>query len=415
MAEGARAGQVLTAEQVKTVERLAPADVLVGVPALNDAGNIGAVLDAVASGLAKQSAGHRAALLVVDAGSQDGTWDAVRAWQATAPSVPALACLRLAGLPQRGRAILGLLEAARGLGVRACGLVSGGLASFEPGWVERLLRPALDEEADYVSPAYSRPVSEGTLTTNLLAPMTRALYGRRIRQLLGGCAGMSGAFARRSLEACAGDGELVGHGMELWLATEAMASGARVVEAHLGPQQASPEPAQADLATTLVRVVGPLFNLMERYREVWGDIRGSAALPGTGGSPAVLPPAGGPHVDRMVRAFRLGLKDLLPVWEQIMPEETLGRLYPLALRDADEFAFPLPVWCGVVSDFAVACHERRLARDHLLRALAPLYLGRVAAFLREAQAGPAGQLPEIVETIGRAFEAEKERLVARWR
>jgi hypothetical protein len=293
--------------------------------------------------------------------------------------------------------------------------VTAGLAGFEPDWVERLLRPVLGEEADYVSAAFSRPVSEGTLTTNLLAPMTRALYGRRIRQLMGGCAGMSGTFAGRSLEACAGDGELVGHGMELWLATEAVASGARIVEAHLGHRKPNPEPAQVDLATTLVRVVGPLFNLMERYREVWQDIRGSVTVPGTGGSPALLPPAGGIHVERMVRAFRLGLKDLLPVWEQIMPEETLSRLYPLALLDADEFTFPLPAWCGVVSDFAEACHERRLARDHLLRALAPLYRGRVAGFLREVQAAPSGRIPEITETIGRAFEAEKERLVARWR
>ena len=63
----------------------------------------------------------------------------------------------------------------------------------------------------------------------------------------------------------------------------------------------------------------------------------------------------------------------------------------------------------------MAYHERVLPQDHLLRALTPLYLGRVAAFLREAWvAGPAG-LAAIVDRIGQAFEAEKEYLVARWR
>jgi hypothetical protein len=69
----------------------------------------------------------------------------------------------------------------------------------------------------------------------------------------------------------------------------------------------------------------------------------------------------------------------------------------------------------VVTDFAVAHHERRLARDHLLRALAPLYLGRVAAFLVETQAGPPSRTADVLETIGLAFEAEKASLVDRWR
>lgn len=117
----------------------------------------------------------------------------------------------------------------------------------------------------------------------------------------------------------------------------------------------------------------------------------------------------------MVRAFRLGLKDLLPVWEQVMPEETLARLYPLGLLAADEFQFPPPIWARVVSDFALAYHERRLPREHLLRALTPLYLGRVASFLLEAQGTQRTRLPNVLEAIGQAFEAEKEFLRARWR
>jgi hypothetical protein len=117
----------------------------------------------------------------------------------------------------------------------------------------------------------------------------------------------------------------------------------------------------------------------------------------------------------MVRAFRLGLKDLLPVWEQIMPEPTLARLYPLGLLGVDEFRLGPELWARVVSDFCVAYHERRLPHDHLLRALTPLYLGRVAAFLTEARALRADEVPEMLAAVGRAFEAEKDSLVARWR
>jgi hypothetical protein len=47
--------------------------------------------------------------------------------------------------------------------------------------------------------------------------------------------------------------------------------------------------------------------------------------------------------------------------------------------------------------------------------LTPLYLGRVAAFLREVQVQPVARIPAAVEAIGRAFEIEKAALVTRWR
>jgi hypothetical protein len=117
----------------------------------------------------------------------------------------------------------------------------------------------------------------------------------------------------------------------------------------------------------------------------------------------------------MVRAFHLGLKDLLPLWEQALSDETLEHLYPLGLLGPEDFRFPPPLWARVIADFAVAHHERRLPRDHLLRALTPLYLGRVAAFVLESQAGSPPGAPDALERVGLAFEAEKSTLAARWR
>ena len=119
--------------------------------------------------------------------------------------------------------------------------------------------------------------------------------------------------------------------------------------------------------------------------------------------------------ERMVRAFKLGLKDLLHIWEQILPEEVLADLYPLGLLGPEEFQLPARLWARVVLGFALSHHERRVPRDHLLRALTPLYLGRVAAFLLEAQRTPPGRLPTLLEGIARAFEAETSWLQARWR
>lgn len=416
MPEAERLERVLTAESLAAVDAMGPMELVVGVHVSGQARYVGQVLDAVRAGLAKHFSGVRTALLVADAGSQDGTRDATSAWMEAAAPDPPVQCLEYAGPRHRGRAIFAILAVARHLGVRAVGLLDTALTGLRPEWIRELLHPVLDAGVDYVSPAYTLAAWEGTLTTNLLAPVTRALYGKRIRQLVGGCAGLSGGLVDRLLGSDAWRSEWMAHGVEVWLPTEALAGGVAVAEAHLGRKELDPG-VQPDVATTLVRTVGPLFALMEIHREAWLDVRGSQPVPGVGdpGAPAAEAEGREPGVERMVRAFKLGLKDLLPVWEQIMPETTLGQLYPLGLLAPDEFRFPPPAWARVVSDFAVAHHERRLPREHLLRALTPLYLGRVAAFVLEARPGPPARIPEILENIGRAFEAEKPRLAARWR
>lgn len=45
-------------------------------------------------------------------------------------------------------------------------------------------RPVLNSGYDYVSPYYHRHKYDGTITNTIVYPITRALYGKRIRQLV---------------------------------------------------------------------------------------------------------------------------------------------------------------------------------------------------------------------------------------
>jgi hypothetical protein len=419
---GIRPDHLLTAEGLAATGAVGPIEVLVGVPTLNHARSVVSVLTPLLTGVSRDLGALKSAILVADAGSQDGTLDVVRAFKETAlpPTTVAVApCVRTAGPPRRGRAILAILAAARHLAARAVAVVDADLTSVAPEWVTGLVDPVLRGDADYVSPSYTLAAAEGTLTTNLLAPFARALYGRRVQQLAGGCAGLSARFAGAVLDGDPAEADGADHGVCMRLAIEALAGGYPVTETYLGLKRVDPV-TTPDLTAALMGTVGPLFQLMERHRMAWQATTGSVPVPRRDGPPASAPPPAEPpppepKVERMVRAFRLGLKDLLPVWGEVMPEETLGQLYPLGVVDADEFAFPAPVWARVVSDFALAYHARSLPRDHLLRALTPLYLGRVAGFLSEVRGGSPSRIVERLEALGRAFEAEREYLRARWR
>ncbi|HWU38652.1 MAG TPA: hypothetical protein VN203_13475 [Candidatus Acidoferrum sp.] len=409
------AKDLVPVESLATLDTARPSELVVGIPVLNHARSIAQVMESMAMGLAKHFPSRKAMLLVVDAGSQDGTREVIRSWKEKSPDAPLIQDVYLTGPALRGRATLAILLLVRHLEAQACALVDANLTSAAPAWVYQLLQPVLQGEADYISPVYTRLMSEGTLTTNLAAPLTRALYGKRIREVMGGCAGFSAKLASQVVEIDTRANDLDAYGMEMGLTTEALVSGGKVVETHLGRKMVIASPGEPDMATMLARVTGSLFGLMERYRAFWEPIDGSSPLPQTDMPASFSSEATEIHVERMVRAFRLGLKDLLPVWEQIMPEETLAHLYPLGLLPVDEFRFPPLLWARVVFDFAVAFHEWRLPREHLLRALTPLYLGRVAAFLAEAQDATPSQFSDLLDHIGQAFEEEKGSLRARWR
>ena len=66
---------------------------------------------------------------------------------------------------------------------------------MEPDWLQRLVRPVYNDNFDLVSPIYRRQKFEGVLMRNLLYPMTRAIYGYRVREPYASEFALSGRLA----------------------------------------------------------------------------------------------------------------------------------------------------------------------------------------------------------------------------
>jgi len=115
----------------------------------------------------------------------------------------------------------------------------------------------------------------------------------------------------------------------------------------------------------------------------------------------------------MLEAFRLGVRDLTPIWELVLAPETLADV--LTLESGGGMGFPDDLWVRVVYDFALGHHYSIVHRDHLLRSLTPLYLGRTAAFVTATRTlgAPASQAQ--LDLVGAAFERQKPYLVEHWR
>jgi hypothetical protein len=120
------------------------------------------------------------------------------------------------------------------------------------------------------------------------------------------------------------------------------------------------------------------------------------------------------NVDRMIASFRQGLVDLRSIWAVMLAPETLEALLGTEGVPAHQFHIPDEVWARTVYDCASAYHRQVLTREHLIKAMAPLYLGRTASFVVETQGLTTREAEERIEQLGKVFEGLKPYLLERW-
>ena len=393
------------------IARIGAADVVVAFLTYNNADTLPGVMATAARGVVESLPDATVAFVDADAGSSDGTRELVAA--AGVPTVvttyEAPIGERMAvpfhGIPGRGRALHVALGAAQRLRPRVVLVLEADVVSLAPQWIERLASPVWEEKADFIAPAYARHRFDGTITHLLIAPLVRALYGRQLRQPLGGAHALSGRLVEHLLVHPRWDW----NGRELadvWMLGTAIADGFSVAEAWLGPRVIQSRTRTTDLPAMVAQTLGGVLTVMDRHDDLWREVRGSEPLPST--EPRLV------DVDRMLSAFALGLRDLTPVWEHVLAPDTLGDVLSLETADAASFRFPDDLWARVVYDFALGHHYTVIHREHLLRSLVPLYLGRTAAYVLTTGDRGAAASEAAVEAVARAFERQKPYLVERW-
>ena len=399
-------------------------DILVGIPSFNNAKTIGHVVRAVEAGLAKYFPGRRAVLVNSDGGSTDGTTDVVREASVDLDSV--LLDHRTGrfrklvtpyhGIPGKGSAFRTVFEIARQLGAKACAVVDSDLRSITPEWIELLIKPVLDEGYDYVSPYYMRHKYDGTITNTIVYPLTRALYGKRIRQPIGGDFGFSGRLASFYLEKDVWDSDVARFGIDIWMTTTAIANGFRICQAFLGAKIHDAKDPGSDLSAMLHQVVSSVFDLMDEYAEVWRSVKGSEDVATFGFVYSVGLEPINVKLDKMIEMFRLGVKDLDKLYRSFLPPDVLSALSDAAAETSrDAFAYADEAWVRTILSFALAYHAKAVSREHLVKSLTPLYLGKVASFVIETWASTAEEVEARLEKLCLSFEREKSYLVEHWR
>jgi glucosylglycerate synthase len=398
-------------EPTRAREALAP-EVVLGIPAEPDRLSASESALALQEGL-RQAYPDRAGLAVVLSGDPRG---------ATAPGEPlpppgadgAPPVVYTGGNEGPEGALPTLLELALTLGSPACALLEPMPRPPDGRWLRALLDPVLAGEYDLVAPAYARGRFDGVLVSGVVYPLSRALFGHRLRQPLGREIVVSRPLAERLLSDVGGRTDPAQAGADLWGITKAMARECRMAQVYLGPRTVPP-PQPTDVSKALARVLGSVFAEMELYADRWQRVRGSRPVPTFGEEHLGGEPSPAPDPAPLVSAFGLGWQDLRHIWSAVLPPQALLALQRIQRDPPEALRMPDALWARVVYDFAIGWRVKIMEREQLLRSMTPLYLGWVASFVNEVAPLGRQEAEARVERLCEAFEAEKPYLISRWR
>jgi glycosyltransferase involved in cell wall biosynthesis len=421
------AKQLLPAEALPAIDAIGRADIVIGIPSYNNSRTIGHVVRAAQAGLAKYFPHYTSVIINSDGGSKDGTRDAVLSAKVDYSrllmlSTPLSGVHRFSfpyhGIPGKGSAFRLVFQMAKLLGAKACAVVDSDLRSITPEWIDLLIRPVLHSGYDFVAPYYHRHKYDGTITNSIVYPLTRALYGKRIRQPIGGDFGCSSSLIARYTAREDWETDVARYGIDIWMTTIAVAEGFKVCQSFLGAKLHDAKDPGADLSAMLQQVIGSVFTLMKEYEPEWTARQGSEPVDlfgfpfDVGLDPIEV------NLDRLYGAFRRGCDDLVDIWAVGLRPDTLKAIRELGCglspQSASSFHLDDGLWVQVIYDFACAHRRKPLERGHLTKSLAPLYLARVASFVNETREMLAPQVEDRIEQLCLRFESLKPYLAAGW-
>ncbi|HET9183629.1 MAG TPA: glycosyltransferase [Candidatus Angelobacter sp.] len=414
---------ILSDDLLRQLISVGEVDILVGLPTQNNAKTIGETAQIIRSGLLKYFPRARTAILDADAGSRDGTPGLVTAaaisdtGESEMPqSLRTMHCITttLAGTEKKGTALQTMVAAADLLRARVCAVISPETTRITPEWIDRLVRPIYQDDFDLVTPTYRRHAYDGILITNLLYPVTRALFGRRVREPNPADFAFSGKFGAYLMDRESWWQELGESGAEFCFTAAAIAGDYRLQQSFLGTKDRA-ENRSADLVLAMRRTLSALFWSLDEYYDAWSNHNSESQPVPTEGAEyeTTLEPVR-VNRKRFYEMFRSGVADLEPVLATILTTPTLEELKRCINTAEASVPFSDELWARTIYEFAGSYHHAVISRDHIIQALVPLYRGRVYTYLEQINVASPQKVEQDIEAVCRTFERCKPTLAAMW-
>jgi len=394
-------------------ENIKKAAFVVAIPSYNEADTIAFPVQQADKGIQSFFGNMRSVIINCDNNSNDGTKEI---FLGIRTGTPKIYISTEPGIKGKGNNFRNLFKKVADLDAKGVVVVDADLKSITPKWIKHLGEP-LFQDFGFVAPLYVRHKYDGTITNSIAYPLIRSLYGRRVRQPIGGDFGFCGELVQTYLQSDTWSDAVANFGIDIWMTTLAMNENIPICQAFMGrPKIHRAKDPGSDLGPMFREVVGTIFSMMTKFYPLWSKAKWSkpTAIFGFGLGETEMPPPVEVNEEVLSQKFREGFNSYGHIWERVLQRETVNKLQEIREMDPEQFDFPTPLWLNVLVDFAVAYKDKLWRLDELLDSLIPLYLGKTLSYVKKTERMSIRESEEFIEEECTQFEASKGLLIRRW-
>jgi glycosyltransferase involved in cell wall biosynthesis len=390
------------------------ADLLVGIPSFNNVLTASYVLSQVIKGLDTYFPNFRSVIFVSDGNSKDDTLTSIKT--VDLPSEVKLIPAIYMGLSGKGEAVRAIFEAASYLKVKSVALVDSDLRSITPEWMHLLITPTL-AGTGFVTPYYNRRKYDGTITNFLCYPVTTSLFGKDIRQPIGGDFGLSIQLVEDLLGSPMWElPEVRRFGIDIFETCTALAKGYNVKQALLGVKNHDNKDPSSQLTSMFRQVINTMFTCIEQYEPIWKEIHGVSEAEMFGEAKYTdTPEPVEVSLPATIQAFKSNYGRYRAIYKSFLDPELQNKFEQVKQLENSTVDFPSEVWAKTVYSFITEFHKKpSYGQEQLIDALRILWIGRVALFLKETLEKSREDTESIISNEALAFKKLKHYLIEKY-
>jgi hypothetical protein len=356
-------------------QRVTEAEVAVVIPSYQEADSIAHPTKVASEGLVKYFPDKKSVILNADNASPDGT---EQVFLGTETEVPKIHITTPEKTPGKGWNFENAFRKLSVLGARAIVCVDADLVSITPEWIRYMAEPVLDAGYDYLAPLYARHKYDGTITNNICYPIVYGIFGRNIRQPIGGDFALSGRLARH-LVSVPWHRTTHEYGVDIFMTMHALLGDFQVGQVGLGSKVH--KPSAPKLGPMFVHVVSTALVTVANSFQQWKSVTAIEDAPIFGLEE--LGPAQDLEVDRdLIRKNSVdGFAATVDALREFLSPAIVARLdttfaAPNGPRIDTDF------WVDILFD-VIAAFPRCNDPASLVESMRGLYFGRVYSFMND--------------------------------
>ncbi len=262
-----------------------------------------------------------------------------------------------------------------------------------PDTIKWIYSTIIQRNYDYVCPYYIRHKWDGTITNFICYPIISSLYGKRIRQPIGGEIGLSKRFVKVLLKQPDSWFTDIGtYGIDIWITVEAIVNKMSIAQTFLTSK--IHDPSEGKLEIMLKQVAHALFEKIIEHRGFIINLNGSDLKRNlkvkTFNVGFPIEPEEVPfHWKNRINYFRKEFNRNKSFYQKFLKKENFEYLQHLYSKHYN-IEFGMDKWAEIVYDFIIKyslSHIERIEfeKDEILNLMIPVYFLRSASFVKHTQ------------------------------